>query len=275
MFYLPIIIPKSFIPLPHLFTNSTTSTMKEFFQYSRGEFYATVVLLALIVIVYSLYFFCKPRFSPETDWSEFQAEIENFYAQQQFYADSLEQEKLNRQHYYQHRYEKKPKYTTAYHSKQFDKYSYVAKDSFIRNVSPKKPSYQIVKIDLNSCDTADIVKIPQFGYKRAQKIIEYREKLGGFYALEQLKEIYILQNIDLQYCERYFYLEPNQIRYIYINKATYKQLIAHPYFDAYLAKTIIAYREKHGKIHNKDEFQKVTHAYDELMERITPYLKFE
>lgn len=249
--------------------------MKDFFRYSHGEFYATVVLLALIVIIYSLYFFSKPQFSPATDWSEFQAEVENFYAQQQFYEDSLEKAKLNRQQYYQARYEKKSARPTSYHSPKSYKPSYFAKDSANYSPLPKKRSYQIIKINLNECDTADIVKIPQFGSKRAQKIIEYREKLGGFHSFQQLKEIYILQNIDLKYCERYFYLEPNQIRYIYINRATYKQLLAHPYFDAYLAKTIIAYREKHGKIHNKDEFQKVTHAYDELMEKISPYLNFE
>ena len=111
--------------------------------------------------------------------------------------------------------------------------------------------------------------------KRAQKLVEYRERLGGFHSFSQLQEVYVLQNVDLNLCEKYFTLSPTAIRKIHINTATYKQLIAHPYIDAYLTKTIISYREKNGPIHNMEEFQQVTHAYQELVEKLRPYLAFD
>ena len=56
---------------------------------------------------------------------------------------------------------------------------------------------------------------------------------------------------------------------------SYNELKLHPYFDAYLAKTVVSYREKNGKIRNLAEFQKITHAYQELMDKLSPYLSFE
>ena len=133
----------------------------------------------------------------------------------------------------------------------------------------------MVKVELNQCDTSDITRIPQFGSKRAQKIVEYRNRLGGFHSLEQLHEIYILQNVDLAYCEKYFTINPSLVKKIKVNLMSYNELKLHPYFDAYLAKTVVSYREKNGKIRNLAEFQKITHAYQELMDKLAPYLSFE
>jgi DNA uptake protein ComE-like DNA-binding protein len=75
--------------------------------------------------------------------------------------------------------------------------------------------------------------------------------------------------------EKYFYLAPSEIKKLQINSDPYKTLIAHPYLDSYLVKTIIQHREKRGKIKNMQEFQEITHAYPELVEKLTPYLSFE
>lgn len=242
--------------------------MKELLRFSRGDFYGTTTLLILIIIVYAFLVFYKPKHDPVTDWGPYQAEINRFYERQQFYEDSLRQTAEERQQKYAHRDYggRHPPYKAG----QGD--STKSKDSTFRK---RAREYEIVKIDLNRCDSNDIMRVPQFGSKRAAKIIEYRDKLGGFHSLQQLHEIYILQKIDLRYCEEYFYVDRSHIQRIAINKADYKELIAHPYFDAYLAKTIIAHREAHGKIKDKNEFQAITHAYEVLMEKLSPYLDFE
>lgn len=247
--------------------------MKGFFHFSRGEFYATVTLLALITIIYSFYFFYNPIHTKTTDWSEFEATIDAFNARQQAYADSLEHARAERKNYYQHRYDYQYQNKTYAHQNTHI-YNY-QKDTSSLKPFPKKEHYRIEMINLNLCDTSDIVRVPKFGSKRAQKIVEYREKLGGFHSLEQLKEIYILQNIDIKFCEKYFFIDERDIKHIYINSVSYQDLLKHPYFDAYLTKSVISYRNKHGKIHNATEFQKITHAYAELMEKVTPYLCFE
>ena len=45
-------------------------------------------------------------------------------------------------------------------------------------------------MDVNSADTTALIDLPGIGSKLALRIINFREKLGGFYAIEQLKETY-------------------------------------------------------------------------------------
>jgi DNA uptake protein ComE-like DNA-binding protein len=86
--------------------------------------------------------------------------------------------------------------------------------------------------------------------------------------------VYVLQNIEVEFLKKYFTLDVSLIRKININTASYKELVAHPYFDSYLSKLIINYREKNGNITSMDEVQKATNAYQELIEKIKHYIEF-
>lgn len=48
---------------------------------------------------------------------------------------------------------------------------------------------QAEKIDFNTADSATLQTIPGIGESKANKIIEYREKIGGFSSTEQLLEV--------------------------------------------------------------------------------------
>ena len=213
--------------------------MKKFFNSPRGEFIATAVLLALIIAVFSAYCLYDTKAAGPADLDKFRSEVERFYAEQQAADDSA-------------RAAREKRWQRGGNGKGGGYW----RDDTIRGrgdsskFQPYRPQYEIVKIDLNRCDTSDIMRVPTFGSKRAQKLVEYRERLGGFHSFSQLKEIYVLQNVDLELCEKYFILSPTHIRKIHINTATYKELIAHPYMDAYLTKTILSYRDKNGKINN-------------------------
>ena len=45
-------------------------------------------------------------------------------------------------------------------------------------------------LDLNRADTAELKKIPGIGSGIARLIVNYRQRLGGFYQIEQLQEIH-------------------------------------------------------------------------------------
>ncbi len=139
----------------------------------------------------------------------------------------------------------------------------------------RKVEYAIVKIDLNHCDTSDIKSIPMFGSARAKKVIEYRDQLGGFHSVQQLKEIYILQELESDFLNQYFFVQNNDYQKIKINSISYADLKNHPYFDAYLAKQVIKYREKTGPISSLEELQKATNAYASLIEKMRPYISFD
>ena len=215
---------------------------------------AALALLALMLAGYLFYaLYDRPR--PAKDMSAYVAQFEEFNRCQALLRDSVEAARAQSRHDYSR--------------------PWSTRDTNPKNGrSVKKPMYDIVKLDLNRCDTSDIVVVPLFGSKRAARLVEYRERLGGFYSLAQVREVYVLQDMDISHMEKYFYVNSGDVRKININTATYKEMVSHPYFDAYLTKTILHYREQHGAIHSLEELQQVTHAYPELMEKLRHYVVF-
>ena len=233
-------------------------------NFTRGEWIAATTLLLIIVMQLLFSVLYEERPSPQPDFTEFKEWVVQLETRQQFVEDSIENA---RKEFYANRYQQNRKDYFQYDS------------SKNRNNVPfekqeKKPQYTIVKLELNLCDTTEVVVVPQFGAKRAQKLVEYREKLGGFYAFEQVKEVFILQNIEVEFLKKYFTLDVSLIHKININTATYQELVTHPYIDSYLAKLIINHREKKGKFSSIDEVQKATNAYQELIEKLKYYVDF-
>ncbi len=229
--------------------------MKTKLHFTRGEWVAALTLLAIIFSSYLFYYGYQPKPNVGYDFEKDEKEIEAFIREQDSLRDSIERSR------------------SRYQYACFPEYS---GDTNPRKGKSDKPRlYDIVKIDLNRCDSADIMVVPQFGAKRAARLVEYRDRLGGFYSLEQLHEIYVLQNMDLAFLEKYFKVSSQDVRKINVNTATYGELVRHPYFDAYLAKIIIAHRNRHGNIHSLEELRQITHAYPELMDKLRHYVAFD
>ena len=233
-------------------------------DFTRGEWIAAATLLLFIVLQLLVSFLFELHPSKPVDFTEFKEFVNQFETRQQFLEDSIENARKDR---YANNYQQNRKEYQPYDSLKNRKNTPFEKQE-------KKPQYTIVKLELNLCDTSDIVVVPQFGTKRALKLVEYRENLGGFYAFEQIKEVYMLQNIDIELLKKYFTLDVSLIRKININTATYKELVSHPYIDSYLAKLIINQREKNGKYSSLEEVQKATNAYQELMKKLRYYVEF-
>ncbi|HPY80898.1 MAG TPA: helix-hairpin-helix domain-containing protein [Bacteroidales bacterium] len=241
--------------------------MIEYFKFSKGEWRAIFLLLILITLSFATTIFSKKIPSSNDNMEKFKREIAEFEAKQKQIADSLAVIRGNRKYYSNEKFASNfPLYSTN---------DTIDKNKNRRSEYTIKKQYELKKIELNSCDTNDIMKVPQFGAKRAKKIVEYRDRLGGFADLSQLLEIFSLQDFKIEYLEKYFYIDEKRIKKLFINSADYKELIQHPYMDAYLVKTVLQYREKNGKIDSITEFQQCTHAYEELIKRLTPYLSFD
>lgn len=223
--------------------------MKTKFEFTQGEKAAAIALLAFIVVSYTVYFLYDAKADTSQRFDADISVIEEFNRRQ----DSL---RLARQ---QEHSPYRPDWKA---------------DTIPKGKNKRQRLYDIVKIDLNSCDSNDIMTVPGFGSKRAAKLIEYRDRLGGFYDLSQLKEVYVLKDMDSAYIAQYFKVSSGAVRRININEADYAAMVKHPYFDAYLTRTILNYRSKHGSIGSMEELQKVTHAYPELMRRLRHYVSF-
>lgn len=224
--------------------------MKTKFNFTGGEWIASLILAGFILFCYLFYFLYDGRTKPSTDMAQYAAVFEAFNQRQDRIRDSLAM--VRRNSYPNH----------------------LGMGDTVPRKAAKQPMYEIVKIDLNRCDSTDITVVPMFGSKRAARLVEYRDKLGGFHSLSQLREVFVLQDIPMDLLEKYFIVHPADIRKININTATYKEMVNHPYFDAYLTKTILNYRSRNGDITSFEELQQITHAYPELMEKLRWYVVF-
>ena len=131
---------------------------------------------------------------------------------------------------------------------------------------------KLKSIEINSADTFALKKLPGIGNVLSQRIIKYRELLGGFHRKEQLVEVYGISDSLVNFLDSQIELDTNSIRKIDLNRASLEELQNHPYITRYQAKAILSYREMVGKI---DSYKILTDNYlipDEVYSKIKPYL---
>ncbi len=131
-------------------------------------------------------------------------------------------------------------------------------------------------VDIGTADTDELEKLPMVGEYLAQKISGYREKLGGFYSIEQVKEVRGMRDSTFMVILPLLILKDSaNLRKININSADFNELNRHPYIDNAPANLIISYRKQHGAFREVEDLRKVALVDAELYRKIAPYLKVE
>lgn len=130
-------------------------------------------------------------------------------------------------------------------------------------------------IDVNTADTSAFISLPGIGSKLAARIVNFREKLGGFYSVDQVGETYGLPDSTFQKIKQWLKLENNSVKKININTATVDELKAHPYIKFGLANPIVAYRNEHGAFSKTEDIKKVMAVTEDIFIKIAPYLSVQ
>ena len=130
-------------------------------------------------------------------------------------------------------------------------------------------------IDVNTADTTAFISLPGIGSKLAARIITFREKLGGFYSIEQIGETYGLPDSTFQKIKQYLKLDNPSVKKININTASVEEMKAHPYIKYNLADPIVSYRNEHGSFSKIEDIKKVMVVTDEIYKKIEPYLSLQ
>jgi competence ComEA-like helix-hairpin-helix protein len=146
-----------------------------------------------------------------------------------------------------------------------------------------KPNYEKkplkkgpVSIDINQSNQVDWQQLPGIGPGYAKRIIHFREKLGGFASVEQVKETYGLPDSTFQKIKPL--LQPSPIfRPINLNDATLEELKAHPLISNFLATILFNYRKQHGAFPDLAAAQKagMPSLKEGDWERLLPYLSLD
>ncbi len=144
------------------------------------------------------------------------------------------------------------------------------------NTYPKSfPEKKKLNIDINSADSATLVQLNGIGPYLAGKIIQYRNRLGGFQRREQLLEVYRMDSVKLNEIDSEVYLDPNNIRKLNLNKVEYLDLAKHPYLNKNQVKALLAYREQHGAFQRIEDIKKSVLIDENTFQKIKDYLMIE
>ena len=136
---------------------------------------------------------------------------------------------------------------------------------------PNKP--QVFTMDANKIDSIQFKRIRGIGNVLSARIVKYRDILGGFVNVNQLKEIYGISEFALENAEKTLFITKEfSPRQISINEATNQELAFHPYLSYKQAKLIVAYRLQHGPYKTIAEISKLELINNAEYDRISPYL---
>lgn len=144
---------------------------------------------------------------------------------------------------------------------------------------PKKEYYKkentVEIFDLNAADTAQLKKIRGIGAVISERIVKFRDGLGGFHSIEQVKDVYGIK--DEVYQELLKYAKTDKgigFKKININTADANTLKAHPYIGYKNAQIIINYRNQHGNYATAEDLLKTKVMDESQIEKLRQYLIF-
>lgn len=223
--------------------------LKEWFYFSRKERLGVYILSILVVLLWAL-----PSFFT---YEEHPVDALNISAIQ---LDSFEHILIKRKN----------------HFNNYKKHVY-AYDTPYKHPTRLKKSFAINHpiIDINKADSADFEQLPGIGEKLSARIVKYRDRIGGYVKVEQLKEIYGLQDSNFLKFKHLLVIQKefNPTK-IFINKSTYSDLRKHPYISHVFAKSMMAYIKMHGSIKDENELLSIGSVNRDEVVKVLPYLDF-
>ncbi|MBN1789500.1 MAG: helix-hairpin-helix domain-containing protein [Bacteroidales bacterium] len=232
--------------------------LRDFFSFSSLERKGVLVLVILIFLSTGLNFYLTHR-QPKANHQEhtaFLRELEAFERQLTVEKDSSFQ-----------RTELYRKENRLKNSKTFRNYpDYQARKTWI------DPVVMYVPIPINSADSADFEKLPCIGPVLARRIVRYRNLLGGFYDVRQIKEVYGISDSVYSLIGSRLLADTMGIIKLNVNEASENDLSRHPYIGRFVARGIIRYRSRVQTIRSLDELVKNGLVPAENIEKLEKYL---
>jgi len=224
------------------------------FGLTRSEIHGFSILILLILAWFAI-----------SEFQDFQNEKEqalNFNPS--YYESKLDSLLIKQQFYKKHFAAKYQLYTHSIKSTPFaySTYSKEAKKSH-------RPSQVI--LDINSADSLQWIALPGIGPAFAKRILAYREKLGGFYSVNQLKEVYGIDSLWVNAQMKNLQTGQGVYRKLSLQKTEWKDF-RHPYLPYSQAKIYLSYRKQHPEVNTFQDLDKILLLDKNIWNKLRPYL---
>ncbi len=139
----------------------------------------------------------------------------------------------------------------------------------------KKKEYPKLIVDVNTADSATLLKLYGIGPYFSGKMVSYREALGGYSNLNQLTEIWNFNDSMLIRLRDQLVIHQIEIKKLNVNQLNAKELQKHPYINWNVANSIVNIRNKHGEYQRLEDLKKSVLISDSLLQKLSPYLTVE
>lgn len=133
-----------------------------------------------------------------------------------------------------------------------------------------------VKLDLNTATATQLRKVYGIGEKLSQRIIKYRNKLGGFVLEDQLNDVYGLKpEVVARTLNQFKIITKPNIAKVKINSCEVNELVKIPYINYELADEIINQRILREGFENFNDLTKIRNFPIDKIKIIELYLTFD
>ena len=144
-------------------------------------------------------------------------------------------------------------------------------------VEKKKQSVRETKpeviVNINTADSAQLTLLPGVGEWSAHRIIDYRNRLGGFATTDQLTEVKGIDSTRYAKIKHLVVVDNEKLTPVRINDAEFADLLRHPYLTYKMVKAIVNYRDKRGLIKDYDQLRQI--IAEEPNSLLIKYVSFE
>jgi competence ComEA-like helix-hairpin-helix protein len=136
-------------------------------------------------------------------------------------------------------------------------------------------THLMISIDINTADTTEFISLQGIGSKLSQRIINFRDKLGGFYSVEQVGETFGLPDSTFQKIKSQLKISSPALTKININTADLESMKMHPYLRYAIGNAIVRYRAQHGNFSAVADIKKIATITEDIFNKAAPYLTVE
>ena len=132
----------------------------------------------------------------------------------------------------------------------------------------------MVVVEINHADSAQLTEIKGIGPAFANRILKYRNRLGGFYRKTQLMEVFGLDSAKYDEIEKQVEIDASGINKININTCDFDGLKRNPYLSFKQMNAIIQYRKQHGNYKSSSDLKNVAILTDDVIRKVEPYFSY-
>lgn len=144
-----------------------------------------------------------------------------------------------------------------------------------RQLRPERPVTEqrapLVQIELNKADAQDLLVLPGVGPVLSQRIVRFREVLGGFHDIDDLYDVFGLDSSVVDDAKSWVTVDATLLRPFCLDTVSFRSMLRHPRFDVETTKKLM--RARGRGVHALDLVLLRSRLDSVTLHSVQPYLR--